>query len=134
MFSHADSFNQDIGSWKTWFVSTMKSTFAHAKVFNQDISAWNTANVENMDSMFESAKAFNQDIGDWDIEDARWMRKMFSGSALNTANYDSILNGWWANTSFLEHRVELDADAQYSSGMMSRKSQLMPAVQAVLSA
>lgn len=119
MFSHADSFNQDIGSWKTWFVSTMKSTFAHAKVFNQDISAWNTANVENMDSMFESAKAFNQDIGDWDIEDARWMRKMFSGSALNTANYDSILNGWWANTSFLEHRVELDADAQYSSASIN---------------
>ena len=62
MFNGLDAFNQNIGSWNTAAVTTMKICLWYALVFDQDIASWNTAAVTNMESMFNDATVFNQDI------------------------------------------------------------------------
>ena len=50
--------------------------------------------VTNMTNMFFQANAFNHDIGDWDVGTVTDMTRMLRGTALSTANYDALLQGW----------------------------------------
>ena len=68
MFSHAESFNQDISKWKFPNVRDMNSMFYGAKSFNQDISKWEFPNVIDMNRMFAYASSFNQDLSKWDLK------------------------------------------------------------------
>ena len=80
VFSSANAFNQDIGSWNTAQVTDMAYMFASASAFNQDIGSWNTAQVTAMHGMFQYASAFNQDISSW------------TGSAATSAQTDMFLD------------------------------------------
>ena len=72
--------------------------FNSASQFNGDITGWNTGAVTNMTSMFASAPSFNRNIGSWNITAVANMTTMFSGTVLPSTTYDSILNGWAAQT------------------------------------
>ncbi len=151
MFNNASDFNQDIGSWVVDSVTVMKGTFDGASSFNQDISSWNVSSVTDMSVMFARTVAFNQDISGWDVSSVTDMLGMFSGaisfdqnlglwdvslvedmsymfnsaSALSTANYDAILNGWSTLPS-LRYNVGLGADStKYSPAASTARAKLV---------
>jgi len=74
------SFNQDISSWDTGNVTTMKSMFAGQVAFNKDIGSWDTGNVTHLTGMFTGADAFNKNIGNWDTRNVIDMKGMFFGA------------------------------------------------------
>ena len=98
MFQSAETFDRDIGNWDTGKVADMSLMFSNAGEFNQDISGWDTADVTDMHNMFSNAYKFEQDLGGWDVRELTNASLMFYGVTLSTANYDSLLSGWNAQT------------------------------------
>jgi len=98
MFSGATAFNQNISGWDVSKVYNMSYMFRGATAFNQDISGWDVSKVLEMPSMFSNATAFNQDLGSWNVTSVTNMTDMFAEVTLSTANYNSLLIGWAAQT------------------------------------
>ncbi|ARV05657.1 hypothetical protein BTO04_02625 [Polaribacter sp. SA4-10] len=55
---------------------------------------WDVSAVTDMSEAFLGRSNFNGDISNWDVSNVTHMRSMFNNSALSTANYDKLLNGW----------------------------------------
>lgn len=95
MFRDSD-FNQDIGNWNVSSATNMNEMFRGTD-FNFDISGWDVNGVTNMSGMFRNSQ-FDQNLGDWDMSTVTNVNDMFNGCNLTTANYDSTLIGWAAQT------------------------------------
>jgi surface protein len=67
--------------------------------FNQDISSWNTVNVTSMREMFRNATAFNQNLGNWSLNANVNLSNMLDNSGMDCSNYAATLVGWQANAS-----------------------------------
>lgn len=89
-FESAQSFNKDISNWDVSNVISMKQMFANADRFNQDLSKWDTSSVTDMQGMFYSADSFNQSIDSWDVSNVVDMNNMF----MYTKTFNSDLNSW----------------------------------------
>ncbi|WP_340105628.1 BspA family leucine-rich repeat surface protein [Rhodohalobacter sp. 8-1] len=105
MFNSNKSFNQDIGSWNTVNVTVMAGMFSGASNFNGDIGNWITANVTNMGAMFNLATSFNQDIGNWNTKNVRRMSSMFADASsfnqnIGAWNVSKVTNRGTMNTMF----------------------------------
>jgi surface protein len=104
VFTLAANFNSDISAWDVGSVQKMNEMFNYAQSFNQDIGGWNVASVDSMVGMFINAAAFDQNLGEWDIsqvvsfDDEAQGATFMNGTALSTANYDSLLIGWGAQS------------------------------------
>ena len=94
-FNGATSFNQPLGAWDVSNVTQMNNMFVGATSFDQPLGAWDVSSVTNMGNMFNSATAFDQDLGAWDVSSVTNMSNMFANVTLSTANYNSLLTGWW---------------------------------------
>ena len=73
------SFNQDISSWNTSTVGSMRSLFQGSDFNNPSINNWDTSSVTDMRYMFASSP-FNQDISGWDVSNVTLVEFMFNGS------------------------------------------------------
>jgi surface protein len=119
MFIDATSFNQNINTWNTGNVINMEGMFSGATSFNQPLNTWNTANVTNMGFMFVNATAFNQSLAAWNMGAVTNAGGMLNNSGLSIANYDATLIGWAGQT--LQTGVALGAvGLQYCAGAAAR--------------
>ena len=83
MFSGADSFDGDIGSWVVSLVTSFRYMFYRAYSFNQDIGSWNVSSGETFDRMFNGATSFDQDISSWDVSSGTNFNYMFRYGTFN---------------------------------------------------
>ena len=98
MFASASLFNGDLSAWDTSSATDMSLMFYQASAFNADLSAWDTSSVTDMNKMFFYASAFDQDLGSWNVSSLINGTQMLGAVTLSTIHYDSLLNGWNAQT------------------------------------
>lgn len=98
MFYGVTSANPDTSGWNTSSVAWMRGMFGSATTANPDVSGWNTSAVTDMSRMFENAVSFDRDLGSWNVAALTDATSMFSGVTLSTANYDSLLVSWNAQS------------------------------------
>lgn len=109
------TFNQDISGWNVSSGTNFSGMFVSDLQFNQDLSGWNVANATNLSSMFSGAVNVDFDAGGWNVSNVQFANAMFRNVNLSTANYDSLLIGWDAQT--LQNFVQFDAGfSKYSAG------------------
>lgn len=98
MFRRADAFNQPLNAWDISGVTNVGSMFQQAFAFNQPLNLWDVSGLTSFALMFNTATGFDQDLGGWDITALTDATSMFNAVTLSTANYESLLVGWEANT------------------------------------
>jgi surface protein len=89
--------------------------------FNQDIGGWDTSQVTNMAYMFAGDKSFDQNLSSWNIGFVTDMTSMFDGISLSRVNYDSLLNGWAAQ-SLQSGVIFSGGTSQYTSAALSARN------------
>ena len=108
------AFNQNISDWTLMTATLTKKLWSMAFMFessayNQPLT-WNfnitTLPFSTIEGMFKNA-AFNQNIGSWDVSGIDNMTNMFDNCAINTNNFNSLLNGWNTNLSTPTHSVSV---------------------------
>jgi len=121
MFTDAQNFDGNIGTWDVSNVTNMTYMFYGAYSFNQDISSWDVSSVTNMNSMFYKAFSFNQDIGSWDVSNVTIMGAILGFCGMNVSNYDNTLIGWAGQ--MVQPNVSMGADGlKYCNGQSARTS------------
>lgn len=109
------NFNQDISGWNVSSGTNFSAMFSSNPQFNQDLSGWNVANATNLSSMFSGAVNVDFDAGSWNVANVQFANGMFNNVTLSTANYDSLLIGWDAQT--LQNNVQFSGGfSKYSAG------------------
>jgi len=109
------TFNQDISGWNVSSGTDFSAMFISNLQFNQDLSGWNVANATNLSSMFSGAISVDFDAGGWNVANVQFANAMFRNVNLSTANYDSLLIGWAAQT--LQNNVQFSGGfSKYSAG------------------
>ena len=88
-----------VTTWKTDNPGTSNPTSITVPITDglYDVD-WDTSSVRGMSGMFYAAISFDRDIGSWDVTELRDAINMFDGVTLSTANYESLLIGWNAQT------------------------------------
>ncbi len=129
-FSGATSFNNgsitddsanpllaDGNNWNLAKVSNFSGMFRGASSFNQSIANWNIAGPTitntNLTAMFENAVRFNQDLGQLNMSKANAVSYMVANTAISSANYDALLNGWANQTT--RNNLNLNSSLRYTS-------------------
>lgn len=129
MFFQNTAFNNgespSIGNWNVSKVTNFSSSFMSASAFNQPIGTWNVSSSTNMGHMFANATSFNQNLGSWDVRNVTRMNGMFDGVTLSTANYDALLNGWFALPTLKTNVVFSGGNSKYSSAASASRAGLI---------
>jgi surface protein len=86
MFTNAHAFNQNIASWDTSNVESMKAMFSNAYAFNQNINSWDTSNVVDMLGMFSRTQSFNQSLNNWIVNNVTDFGFMFTSNTVFNQN------------------------------------------------
>jgi hypothetical protein len=72
--------------------------FAESSFNNPNISSLNMSSAEIISYMFYGNTAFDQDLGAWNVQNVTDASEFLDGGTLSTANYNSLLVGWAAQT------------------------------------
>ena len=86
----------NINSWDTSAITSMRGMFQNCTLFNQALS-FDTSSVTNMRDMFNGADAFDQNIGTWDVENVTNFSDFMitkTDATFSTTNLNAIYNGW----------------------------------------
>lgn len=109
---YARTFDEDLSTWDTGRVTSMRGTFSFAQAFNAPIGGWRTSRVTDMDEMFAGKKSdgeatgFDQSIDAWDVSSVKTMKRMFKDCAV----FNQPLHAW--RTSSVTSLEETFKDAQ----------------------
>jgi surface protein len=114
LFSKAEAFNQNIGSWDMGKVTTTESMFSGATVFNNGssntIANWDLSKVTTAEDMFRGASSFNQDIPNWDLSSCTNMAEMFRNATAFNGNVSNWQTDSMENASFMFSSTSFDQD------------------------
>ena len=113
LFNDNTTFNRDISKWDTSSVTDMEGVFWGAEAFDQDIGSWDTSSVTRMDNMFDRALVFNQDISGWDTSSVTDMNLMFYSALV----FDQPIGGWdVSNVTNMEKMFNVASDFNQDIG------------------
>lgn len=83
MFTNAEQFNQDIGSWDVSQSKRFANMFGSAYNFNQNLNGWDMSRAEWAHGMFTRTSSFNQPLAAWDCSRMKQISYFFRDSAFN---------------------------------------------------